>query len=154
MAPVRDGGPDVHGSIDDPLAADVERVQRLLSAVLPASASRHADVPRHALAEYPATARRYHPGVARSARHAAQLFERRRTVAARPICGGHRTGARRTGPGRLFQVAAAAYASVFRDRATARPTIIRPQASSGRICGHSTVTPIPFRKMPRTMMMK
>ena len=45
-------------------------------------------------------------------------------------------------------------ASVFRDRATARPTMTSPHVSSARICGHSTARPTPLRKMPRTITMK
>ena len=61
-------------------------------------------------------------------------------------------------PRGLLQAAPAArrerQLSVFRDRATARPTITSPHVSSAAICGHSTLHPIPFRKIPRTMTMK
>ena len=44
--------------------------------------------------------------------------------------------------------------SVFLERATASATMTTPQASSAATCGHSTRQPTPFRKIPRTMMMK
>jgi hypothetical protein len=44
--------------------------------------------------------------------------------------------------------------SVFRERATASATMTMPHASSAATCGHSTCHPTPFRKIPRTMMMK
>ena len=155
VASLRHEGRQVHVPLDAALAPDAQRLQRSLSRIVRQAALHDAGLSLHSGTRGSAAPRRHRADPPRRRGLAPFIRSGSRATRARPEhpghCGGHGCGAARN---LLPPPSGGGQFSVFLDRATASATMTTPQASSAATCGHSTCQPTPFRKIPRTMMMK